>query len=361
MTKTLNPEMVVLAREYRNWTQEKLAASVLVGQGTIAKIEGGVGGEVQPPVIDRIAKALDFPVEFFFQNEERLGFGSSAYFYRKKAKISAADRKRISGVVNLTRIHLKKLLSAVDIEAKRPLPSLDIADYHGDAGCAARVIRAIWSLPDGPIKDMTALIESAGVIVVPCEFGTRAMDATSLRFNDMPPLVFINQEIPGDRWRFTLAHELAHLVLHDTPTEQMEDEADAFAAEFLMPDSELRPQFSRIERIRIQDLANLKPFWKVSMGALLVRANNLGFMNPNSYRYLWMQMAQMGFKTKEPNPIAKENIQNYPNLFAYFKSLGYSLDDLCKTILAFRNDVESLHRFAMILPTATASHLRVVR
>ncbi|MBK7012326.1 MAG: ImmA/IrrE family metallo-endopeptidase [Xanthomonadales bacterium] len=45
-------------------------------------------------------------------------------------------------------------------------------------------------------------------------------------------MIFINKDVPGDRWRFTLAHELAHLVMHDIPKPDMEDEADEFASEF---------------------------------------------------------------------------------------------------------------------------------
>jgi Zn-dependent peptidase ImmA (M78 family)/transcriptional regulator with XRE-family HTH domain len=335
----INYEMVVLAREYRNLTQEELARRISVTQGSISKIEGNMAPDKAEELIGRIAVALDFPVEFFYQPGERLGFGSSAFYYRKRAVISSSDRKRISGVVNLLRLSIKRLLNSVELEPNRALPQFSLDDFGGSAAHIARALRGAWNLPEGPINNLTALVESAGVIVVPCDFGSNAMDATSLRLADMPPLIFISKAIPGDRWRFTLAHELAHLVMHTVPSETMEDEADTFAAEFLMPESELRAQFLRYPKIRLQDLANLKPYWKVSMAALLVRAKTLGNMSDAQSRSAWMQMASAGYKMKEPIPLPVEAAQNFEQMFQYFlKDLGYTVEEMAR--LMFMNPEE---------------------
>lgn len=359
MIKMLNYEMVVLAREYRNVTQEQLARSVLVSQGTIAKIEGGVSRDVNEDLVRRIANSLKFPISFFYQPGERLGFGSSAFYYRKRAEITAADRKRISGVVNLLRLSLKRLLDAVDLEPNRKLPCFQLEEFGYSAEKIARALRAYWTLPEGPINNLTTLIESAGVIVVPCNFGTRAMDATSLRLADMPPLIFISRAIPGDRWRFTLAHELAHLVMHDVPRETMENEADACAAEFLMPGKDMRAQFSRMSRVRIQDLANLKPYWKVSIAALLMRAATLNQLSPTKQRSLWMQMSKLGYRRQEPGPLPIERTHNFGNLFDYYRSeLGYTVEELARTVSIFPEEFEALGVEQM---SEKVRHLRAVQ
>ena len=360
MNKIVNSEMVMLAREFRNLTQEQLARKLFVSQATVAKIEGDLYGNIQDQLVDRIAGALEFPRQFFFQDEERLGFGSSAFFYRKREKISAADRKRISSTVNLVRINLKRLLSMVDLQASRALPFYEIEAFSGGACDVAVTLRNIWSLPDGPIKNITSLIESAGILIIPCNFGTRFFDGTSLKVNNMPPIIFINKDLPGDRWRFTLAHELAHLVMHDVPRESMEDEADEFAAEFLMPKVELKAQFSRMGRIRLQDLSNLKPYWKVSIASLIMRASALGFLTKNQARYLWMQMSKAGYRLREPNEIPQEAVSNYPNLFEYFtQNLGFGLDEMAKLTFIHPQVFESLHEWSRAF--GQARHLRVVQ
>lgn len=347
MTIKVNPEMVTLAREFRGLTQEGLGRAMGVTQAKIAKIEGGLQTDLSDAHAELICSALDFPISFFQQNEELLGWGSSAYYYRKKAAITAVDRKRIQGQVNLARIHIKKFLQSVEIESTRNLPVLDLDDYSGSPIQAARAIRSFWGLPDGPIKNVTSLMESAGIVIVPIDFGTRSMDATSIRLNEMPPVVFINVAMPSDRWRWTLVHELAHLLMHQVPNETMEDQADTFAAEFLLPEMELKPQFTRIGKIRLQDLANLKPFWKVSMQALLMRASNLNQIQRSEAQYLWMQISKLNYRTNEPHPLPKEEVKTYPAMVQFFeKELHYTRDEMATLLNINPPLVESLHGVA---------------
>lgn len=341
----VNPDMVILAREYRGLTQEQLGREMGVTQAKIAKIEGGMQTDLVEAHAESLCAALDFPASFFQQSEQLLGWGSSAYYYRKKATISAVDRKRIQGQVNLVRIHLKKLLQSVDIEASRKLPFLDLEDSYGGSPIqAARAMRAFWNLPDGPVKNVTALIESTGVIVVPMNFGTESVSATSIRLTELPPVIFVNGSMPSDRWRWTLAHELAHLLMHQVPHEEMEAQADAFAAEFLLPEAELKPQFVRLGRIHLQDLANLKPYWKVSMQALLKRAMDIECITRNEAQYVWMQIGKRNMRTQEPHPLPKEEVKIYPAMVRYFEDvLEYSKEEMAFALHVNPPEVESLH------------------
>jgi Zn-dependent peptidase ImmA (M78 family)/transcriptional regulator with XRE-family HTH domain len=344
MTIKVNPEMVTLAREYRGLTQEQLGRSLGVTQAKIAKIEGGLQTEVAENYAQLLCETLGFPIDFFIQNEEILGWGSSAYYYRKKASITALDRKRIQSQVNICRIHIKKFLRFVEIESARKLPVLDMDEFSNSPIQAARAMRAFWNLPEGPIKNITTLLESAGVIVVPINFGTNTLDATCIRLAEIPPVVFINSQLPGDRWRWTLTHELAHLLMHEVPNEAMEDQADTFAAEFLLPELELNAQFSRMGKIRLADLCNLKPYWKVSMQALLMRASDLNHLRKSEAQYLWMQIGKLNYRTNEPHPLPKEEVKTYPAMVKFFEDeLKYSKEEMAKLLNITPREVELLH------------------
>lgn len=341
-----NSEMLVLAREYRGLTQDELAKKSGISRIKIAKVESSLavpGGEE----VSAFAHALSLPSAFFASSEHVVGYGSSAYFYRKKADLTAVDRKKIHSMVNVARLAIKPLLQQVEVESQRALVRLSVDDYGGNAGRVAEAIRNFWKLPDGPVKNLTALIESAGVIVVPCDFGTRAFDATSIWLADSPPMVFISDMIPGDRWRYTLAHELGHLVMHDVPHEEMEREADAFAAELLMPEADLKAEFARLGQIKLRDLAEMKLYWKTSIAALLMRAESLGFLNESQARYMWMTMSKLGYRSKsassEPNPIPKERPSNVRKLMELFANeLRFSLDEVAKLMKLTALDVRTL-------------------
>jgi Zn-dependent peptidase ImmA (M78 family) len=117
------------------------------------------------------------------------------------------------------------------------------------------------------------------------------------------PLFVLNQGMPADRERFTLAHELGHLVMHQAPVLDAEREADRFAAEFLMPANEIR---SHLAQIDLPKAATLKRYWKTAMSALIRRARDLGVIAENRYRSLCAQMAQRGFNRAEPVELPQE-------------------------------------------------------
>jgi Zn-dependent peptidase ImmA (M78 family)/transcriptional regulator with XRE-family HTH domain len=319
----VNPEMIVLAREYRALTQKALAEAARISQPQIAMIEGGVDGSASQDTIAAIADALRFPASFFYLPEVRLDFGSSSVYYRKMSSITAADRKSISSVTNLARLGLRRLLDAVEIEADLPLPSIDLADVDGSPGRAAAIVRAAWSLPDGPIADLITFIERAGVVVVETDFGLRGISGTGLRLANMPPLIFINSALPPDRYRFTLAHELAHLVLHTAPRATMEDEADEFASELLMQKIDFHASVIQFgSRPTLRNLVSLKPYWKVAISAMIMRLHDIGVISAEYKRSLFIQMSNLKMRMDEPQPFVKER----PTLLA--KIVKGALGDL---------------------------------
>ena len=316
----INGEMLTLAREYRDLRQQEVAEAIGVSQSLIAKLESGLKSEMEDAAFNKIVDVLNFPARFFTQTEQLLGFGSSAYFYRKRSSIPASERRRIHCAVNLQRIAIKKYTDLIDIDPSKKLPLFDIEEYANSASNIARALRVAWGMPDGPVRNLTAIVESAGILVVPCDFGTNAFDATSLRLADMPPVVFMNSNVPGDRWRFTLAHELGHLVMHTVPHERMEEEANEFAAEFLTPASEITPNLIRMKAWRMPDVVQLKLFWKVSMAMLLTRAHDLKIFSDEEVKKLYIRNASI--RRQEPYPLDQEKANSI------FRTIETIRDDL---------------------------------
>lgn len=364
MKRKINPNMFRLAREFRELTQIELSEKTAISQSKITRLESGLYNDISEKEITKLAEGLLFDEDFFFQEEEVLSYGSSAYFYRKKSKLTGADSKRINAIVNIFRINLKKLLMNVDIRPKRVLPRLSLEEYSGSPINVANSLRGYWRLPNGPISNLTGIMESAGIIVIACDFGTSAMDATSLWLSELPPLVFINKNIPGDRWRFTLAHELGHLVMHDNaPYEAMEDEADIFASEFLVPEIEIKDQFKKRGKLKLSDFANLKTYWKVSMGMLIRKSLDLGFITDIQRRYFYMNLNKGGSRaTQEPIPLPREETNNYTNLINFYKNeMKYSAKEFMK-ICNFSNSQDlELHQISFSLDRQPVRHLQLVQ
>lgn len=338
----LNPEMVILAREFQGLTQADLAQKCGLKQPRIARVEAGIGAELSDAERSALFAALDFPAEFFYLNEGRFGYGTSSIFTRTR-KMTAGERKKVESLVNVLRIQTKRMLDHVDVETSRPLPRLSLDDYASPAMIAG-ALRDLWNLPLGPIRNLTKLIEGSGVIVVECDFGTVPMDATSIVNGDLPPMIFINREVPGDRWRFTLAHELAHLVMHDIPKPSMEDEADEFASEFLMPSSEIAPDMARIRTDKLESYLTLKSYWGVSIQSLIYKARSIGKLTEDQKRGLFIQMSKLRIRKNEPNPIQRESTNLHPMLVNYFRSdMGFTEQEFSKVVLFNPNRLKEIY------------------
>ncbi len=203
-------------------------------------------------------------------------------------------------------------------------------------------MRAYWMVPKGPIENLVGLIEEAGGIVVLAPFGTNLLDGISFRVEGMPPLFFMNKDVPGDRFRFSLAHELGHMVMHSLPDddEKMEAEAHRFAASFLMPALEIKPYLASV---RLSGLGRVKAYWKVSIKALIRRAFDIKIITPSQYKSLSVQYSST-FKQGEPVEIEMERPFRLARMIAFHREkLGYSVDDLGK-LLSFRpEDVERVY------------------
>jgi Zn-dependent peptidase ImmA (M78 family)/DNA-binding XRE family transcriptional regulator len=299
--RKFNPDMMILARECQGIFQSALAKTVGLTQATISRYESGL---VEPPGehVEKIAVALDRPVSYFFM-DERL-YAASSLFHRKRQSLSVREEKRIHAQVNELRIRCAVLLREAEIRCKFQFHRLDATKRTPEY--IARMLRQLWQLPSGPIRSVVNAIERAGGIVFRCPFGTHKVDGISqwpLDADHVPPVFFVNEDIPGDRERWTLSHELGHIVMHHLPTDDPEREANRFAAEFLMPSREIATE---LHDLTLPKAAALKAFWKVSMAAIIWRAYQLQRITERQYRYLNTQLASRGYKRCEPVPIPPE-------------------------------------------------------
>ena len=239
-----NPEMIVLAREARGLTQQQLAEALAVTQATQSKLESG-NLAIGEDYIDRLSKVVAYPPEFFYQADVVRWTGSGCMYNRKRQSVTVTDYRRLLARVNVLRLNLNRLLHSVEIQTENKFFRVDIAEESATPEEIAALVRNRWNLPPGPIENLTTAIEASGGIVVLADFGSVKLDAFSQWPPGMPPLFFVNRAAPPDRCRYTLAHEIGHIVMHYIPTTDMEREADRFAAEFLMPKKEIIGEFGR--------------------------------------------------------------------------------------------------------------------
>jgi Zn-dependent peptidase ImmA (M78 family)/transcriptional regulator with XRE-family HTH domain len=339
----VNKEMVVLARESRGLSQTELAEAIGVTQGKVSKYENGTL-PVNAGDIENIALALNYSTDFFYQTDPIYGLGSSFIFHRKRKNVPVFVQRKIQAQVNILRMRIDRLLRSIDIEHENAFKYFDVDEFDGQIGKIAAGVRAIWKMPQGPISNVTALIESAGGIVVKVAFETKLIDAVHLWPPNMLPLFFVNCDLPGDRLRWTLAHEIGHAIMHQSsPTGDVEEQANAFTGEFLMPRAEIE---RHLHDLTLERAAILKPYWKVSMAAIIRRAKDLDCISERKYRTLNMSLSSQGYKAVEPFPVELEKPSLLDTIYqSHIDDLGYSQTELERRLFSRDSDRNAILPF----------------
>lgn len=350
--ESFNPALLQTRRQHKGLSQADLAQRVGITQGHYSKFENGLlsPGEVH---VQSLSRALDCPESFFFQQDRLIGPPVSVHpMFRKRSSVGPREIEQLQAGLNLRIMAIRRLLKAVDMRPQFKLPRLDVDAYEADVEEIARLVRATWLLPQGPLENLTEAVEQAGCIVVHCDLPGR-VDGVTLDIPGMPPCLFLNVSMPADRMRFSLAHELGHLVMHEVPSPEMEDEANRFASALLMPAADIRSQFGTVS---LQRLAAMKRGWRVSMGALLMRADSVGLLSSGQKQYLWRQMSTRGYRLQEPpsTEFPREQPTALPDILRlHMEDLGYSLKDLSAALHLH------VHEFRQMFQVG-GGHLRVV-
>ena len=327
--RPFNPDMLRLARDHVGLTQAELAQEAAVTQALISKLEHGFITHPSADVVEHLASALRCPPAFFYESGRAVGFPH--FHQRERAKLSAKPLARIGAIINIHRRHITKLVRSYEIEAAKPIPQIDLDESGLTPERVAERLRSYWMLPRGPVANVVELIEESGGIVILSTFETALLSGISFRSEGLPPLFFMNKDVPGDRFRLSLAQELGHIVMHTLPNDdgRMNEEAGRFAAAFLMPTSDIKPY---LLDAKISSLGRVKAFWKVPIKSLLERAHDLKLITDSQHKSLKAQYSK-SFRQGEPSSTPIEEPTRLREIIKYHKEkLGYTPEDMAQLL-----------------------------
>lgn len=299
-------EVLETARRARGLTREQLSEMAGVSEEELYKYER----DLRAP--DRVAiAALSSALgvtEKFLNHAGRVHGGMAVEAHMRRYKTApAALWRRLEARLNMNRMHASLLFEEVTVQAEQRVPRFDPLEVSPED--AARMVRMQWRMPLGPVRSLVRWLEAAGCLIIEEDFGNSRVDGLSQWIDDHP-VIMINKNAPTDRKRLTLAHELGHLCLHSgDASEEMENEATAFAAQFLTPAEVIAPQ---LRNLKLGKLHDLKREWGVSMQSLIERAAEQKFITPSQRSSFYKTFSARGWRVHEP--VSDELAPEQPNL-----------------------------------------------
>lgn len=344
----VTPSRLTLARHRRALTRIALAGEIGVARQTVTAWETGT----QVPSAENVkalAGCLGYPVQFFTGSElEPLPIG--AVSFRALTKMTASTRD-LALAAGRTAVLINDWIEA-RYRAPRPdVPTLGLQTPEQ----AADVVRHRWGLGYTPISNMLHLLESQGVRVFSLPPECQTADAFSLRWNSTP-LILLTPGKSAERRRFDLAHELGHLVLH-TEREGFqgpvaEEEANRFAASFLMPRQGLiaRP----LRGATLDTVLRERRRWKVAAMALTYRMNELGFLSDWEYRSLCVELSRRGYRRSEPGGVPQESSLLLGKVMTSLRARQQGLDKIAEGVKLTTDEVAQHLLGLVVIPVSDA-------
>ncbi len=259
--------------------------------------------------VRELARIYAIPASSFFKEETAIQI--NWYSYRASAsKLGKRERLEIEAFAEHNADRLMKIYNIVP-SLKADVPKRKVVKTFKDADGVAEQLRVQWKLGLDAIESITQCLENHGIMLIHYDkIPTAAFDGLSALVNNKFPMLIVNSNVPVDRLRFDLAHELGH-VLMDTSqvgdTKIEEKIAHRFASSFLVPPVVVKRELGHNRRnVTLAELLLLKEKYGMSVCAWAYSAYAHEIISKPLYELLIKIISKRGWRKEEP-PVYKGN------------------------------------------------------
>jgi len=297
-------ERIRQARQANGLSLRALAEKVGVSAMMISKYERA-GSVPSSEVLLALAEALGVRTEYFFRRAtidlERVEHRNQHRWKLPKlaeAKVLADVRDQLERWAALDEIVPAPWSLQISLPPGLPSRVQNLDEIES----IAIQVRTHWELGLNPVPDLIDTMEARGIKVFTTQFDDSRFEGMSARA-DHHHVIVVGSHWPGDRQRFTLAHELGHLVLDERLDDTIDKEAaaDRFAGAFLVPEPKVIGSLgARRSALEFYELYLLKQEFGLSIGGWSYRARDLGVISKAAHKRFWRNLVSKGWNKTEP-------------------------------------------------------------
>lgn len=288
MFNSFNGLELKLLRLFNEFSLEDVADKIGKSKQYVHKLETGLSYPTDD-LLAMLCIIFDVKEDFFYQvhsplQEDQIHFRSlkSSRQFAKQVVIARAEQ-------------LNRLLRFIENHVNLPEYSINSIDTDHTTLTGDQIekiaddFRAQFELGLAPIPNLTEFCEDIGIIVTDFDSISTEVDALSL-ITQRPIIVRNTSKRSVCRQRFDIAHEVGHMVLHNsviTGDNLTESQAHRFASSLLLPQSMLRTNFPILfkgGRFDWAKMSEFKQIWGISKAAILYRAKQLNLLDENQYK-----------------------------------------------------------------------------
>ncbi|GAA3961712.1 XRE family transcriptional regulator [Allohahella marinimesophila] len=310
-------------------------------------------------VLIKLSSALGVKSEYFFRQEH---VQLLEVEYRKRASASRSLLKKVEADVLDQAERWQELANLWPNFPIKPFKGVDglttSVETLEEAEEVADRIRESWGLGKLPLSDLIDVLETHGILVIVTDVDSGAKFDGLQASVAGQPVVVVSSTWPGDRQRFTLAHELGHLLLSDRLASEIDEEkaCNRFASALLLPAASVRQHLGeKRSSLEPRELALLKQEFGVSMAACLYRAADLGIIDRSTCQKMYIVFSQRGWRKQEPGPaLPQEQTLLFQQLV--YRALGEDIIGEAKAAELLKLPLMSFHQIRKMESSHSAAH-----
>ncbi len=256
-------------------SQQQLADKIGVSKMLISYYESGKR-MVNSSTLLKLCEVLSIlPAQLLLDQEEGIDVSFCSF---RKGRINSKKEASIKGDIDR---YLQKLLLVERLLGGHVLPDVPVVEKTENTGIiksALYVRKYLKAAERGPLGSLVDILENNGFIIVILPFDDTSFSGLNGIVNNRPFIV-VNKNINNERKRFTLAHELVHILIAETD----EKTVDAIAGELLLPSSDLVRELGPKRMNIVSDLSLLQKEYSVSYSMIAYRAKQEGIITEQTF------------------------------------------------------------------------------
>jgi Zn-dependent peptidase ImmA (M78 family) len=349
-------ERIRQVREMRRFTQTALIDEVALpsfNQSRLSRIESGLA-DADSEIIELLAVTLGVRSDYFTR-PSMLVLAPQSPQLRARSRLTTASKTAVMRWAQTVLEEYRQL----ELSASPITSGLEDMQEATPAEAAGRMRELLGFDELSPLPYLVLAVERLGVSVLGIPHSEDHMDAFCA-WSDGRPIIGILSGIPADRLRFSVAHELGHLVLHRHANKKptLEAEADSFAADLLTPRVAMGSALPR--NPTLSQLTMVKSEWGVSIKVLIRRSRELGLIDQDRAVSMYKQMSARGWNKREPGFVSYEKPRAFRKLAEISHGPGPNIDAMARSAAwseALAMDVLNCHARIDELPHESAPAL----
>ncbi len=321
MAKPLH-ELPYLARNIRYYRKlaslsiANLAEKIGMTEAHFGRIERGLNIP-SAAVVAQIAGILNIPIENLFDDIENNK--NAAIHFRGADSLSDELKEKVDSIVDI----YSSIEDICNASKYRSFP-LDIpmkTFSNVDINDAAQMVRELLGIRYAIVFDLFDLFENNGLrtIVLDLPENISGFSYFDTRANSIT--FFINSKVTDERKKYTLVHELGHLIFHqgslkhsipaksvdpENNTFNLERISNYFAACFLIPEKCLKNSIAQTGITQsdwtYEFLIRIKTKFGVSAESFLNRLDELNFIEESNFKKIKKQIKKFYKETNHKEP-----------------------------------------------------------